>query len=150
MNKVLSRVELDSIGFPATDLSQWRLLVSCNSQMGAVCNDTLADVNRPGVECSKGTLPPGTYLFVSLYKASPSEPEFISAARIALFDRSVGYKIVHGTSIYGVFVDVKNAIFGSWTHRHYFSPGCVWNEGVNESKVNGLGAAPWSISIYKI
>jgi len=126
------------------------MVASCNNYTtspAVICPGTDAP-NLPNVACADGTLEPGVYLFVSYYFSINN----LSQAKVAIFDRAVGYRIIHMTNTYSIFLDVNNAKFTSWTHTLNAAHPCEsgGNAGQQETNVSGLDKAPPMMSIYKI
>jgi hypothetical protein len=136
-NKALTLGEVNDL-VPQTAIAQWRKISCC----GITGGGTWDDVNLPGYGCITGTIGPGTYLFTERYHNScTGQTDSTGAgigctsAHIAVFDRKVGYKSMHGDDIFYNFVDTNNETFVSWTLRF---PVVHWAENTNQVNVSGL------------
>ena len=147
-NRFLTLAELNSIGFPPTDLSVWQMVASCDENLDpSLWCPGINAPNLPNVACADGTLQPGIYLFVSNFFGV-----HFCQAKIAIFDRPVGFRIIHMTNTYSIFLDVNNQTFISWTDALNAGHPCnscdLWPR--QETNVSSLDSAPPRMSIYRI
>lgn len=144
---------------PATDISQWRMVSCCREQSpGGVFADwhNPETLNDARAACANGTLGPGTYLFTTQYSYSDGRDTPIdsiaggvgnASAFIAVFDHSVGYRSIHGNSLFQHFVDTNNAAYQSWTISTAPTDG-NWFVNKNETNVSNIPDSPLYSSPY--
>jgi hypothetical protein len=134
---------------PPTSMSQWRLVDCCPGHTGKGPDS----YNTPGVGCV-GTIGPGTYAFLRwYYGAAGDQPSHETVSRsnatIAVFDKPVGYKILHAESVYDVFIDMNNATYQAATWRTPF-----YNKGTDDTNIGdfawgNLGGCALGIWVLK-
>ena len=134
-NKILTLAQVDNY-LPETELSEWELIDECNIQ---ICFNADAH-NDPKCGCATGSLTPGTYLVVHIYRTISN-----LHTEMYVFDHTVGYKIQHSAAFYGALIDTENPTFQSWTQK---SPAYQGGPLI-QSNVSGIEDLEPSIYIYK-
>lgn len=141
LNKFMTLDEVNEF-VPATDISQWRKISCCASQVSHN-----GDVNDIANACASGDLGPGTYLFVNRYTVSgykdslTGESTGISNAHIAVFDHTVQYRTVTTMNIFQHFIDTENYPYQSWTITDAMPFREFWKADTNETNVSNLTSA---------
>ncbi|MDR0741698.1 MAG: hypothetical protein LBF28_02905 [Rickettsiales bacterium] len=151
VDKILTMDEINNF-VPATNISQWRRLSCCNRHEGATVN--ISHVNDSAFGCATGTIGPGTYLFITRYIGYGTADSLdggnnsVSSVNMMVFDRKVGYKSMHASSVFDNFVDVNNDVFQSYTHK---IPGGSWNANQNISNVSDIvSEVGYNICVYEL
>jgi hypothetical protein len=142
-NKVLTLGEVNDL-VPQTAIAQWRKISCCGTHGGSGSNWSTVNTSSG---CATGTIGPGTYLFIEKYHPvsiceekddSTGAGKGCTSAHIAVFDRKVGYKSMHGSGLFHNFVDTNNETFKSWTLS--FPTTSNFAENTNQVNVSGLAA----------
>ncbi|MDR2769914.1 MAG: hypothetical protein LBB08_00520 [Rickettsiales bacterium] len=114
---------------PQTSISQWGLVRCCHNHTG---QNYASDIG------CLGTIGPGTYAFIRWYDGAAGDaPSHSSGSRsnaiIAIFDKPVGYQILHGHGIFDIFIDTNHAAFQSYT---WHTP--AWSDSIDATNISGL------------
>jgi len=155
-NRMLTLAELQSANIAATSFADWQEVRCITAH---ACHRGTATTPTATNTCAIGTIGPGTYLFTTRHTnggASGTRDSFsntlgtsVSSANIAIFDRQVGYNILHAEGTYFNFVDTNRSNFISWTIRSPNAPN--FNANLNATNVSGLnqiGAA--TLCIFRL
>ena len=128
-NKILTADEVNQY-MPATDISQWKLLSSCQEMP---CSRTFVDygvLDDISCACARGVIGPGTYLFIGDYVG-----QSLLSAYIAVFDHPVEYGSFHANGIFYNAIDTEHIPYQTYNVR---AAPDHWLYGTNQSNVTGL------------
>lgn len=153
INNFMSQEQVNQY-IPPTDISQWEIL-SCASNMCSADSTNPDTINLPGVYTTEGTIGPGTYLFIARYlgNAFIQTPDSLepdkkgtTTIKMAVFNKPVGVRAIHGNNIFQFFVDTEHAPYQAYTISS--TPIGAWPQNTNASNVSNIPSViPLSYSL---